>query len=98
MTAKTNAAALTIINRKSVHETETRTLRGNINELELTIEEKRNVYEALNRIGDGVGGGKASAFDRAKKPVSELKAIQALTSFTGDRRRFREWNDKASSC
>ena len=28
------------------------------------------------------------------KPVSEHKAIQQLKSFTGDRSKFREWNEK----
>ena len=28
------------------------------------------------------------------KPVSEHKAIQQLKSFTGDRGKFREWNEK----
>ena len=86
--AKTNAAAFSIINRENYHEVETISLRGNEHELELMIEEKLIMYEALNRVVDGVGGDKSSCYDPTKKPASESKSVQALAAFNGDRAKF----------
>ena len=50
MTAKTNAAALNIINWENRHETETRTLKYMINHLELLIVEELSMYEAITEL------------------------------------------------
>ena len=85
MTAKTNAAALSIIGRENRHETETRTLEDKVNHFELLVEEKLNVHEAINRVANGVAGGKSGPIDLSRKPAGESKAIRALTDFFGDR-------------
>ena len=66
MAAKTSAAALSVINRENYHEVETRLLKDKVNELELLMGEKLNMYEALNRVADGVGGNIGSSYDREK--------------------------------
>ena len=89
VTAKANAAALSVTDRK---ETTTAELRQRINKLELLVEEKWNVYGATERVAQGESGGKGG-YNHTKNPTSESKAVQALTTFSGDRAQCRKWND-----
>merc|ERR1712115_685310 len=57
-----------------------------IEALENDEERMTKLIEAIKTGGSGNRG--------STKPVSEYKALQNLKPFTGDRSKFREWNDK----
>ena len=98
--AKTNVGVQASLDRAQFHEKMTKTLTSEVNKLKETLietEEKvnnqANAEEVLNKMAEMMKGtgGKGGI---GQKPVSEHKAIQQLKTFTGDRSKFREWNEK----
>ena len=81
---------LTASNRNQAVERDTRTMVTRLEGVEKTastITEIAKLTDAITKSGmsKGPAGG---------KPISEFKALQALSAFKGERKEFREWNDK----
>ena len=98
--AKNNAVALTSLKRAEYHEKMSRTLTSKMNDFEARlkdVEGKDPTQSSADDIVKGladllkINGPKVQA--GGHKPVSEHKAVQQLKSFTGDRSKFREWNE-----
>ena len=98
--AKTNAAVLSSLDRAQFHEKMTKAVTSEMNKLRDTLTEteekvnnQANAEEVINRMAEVMKSSGGKGFS-GQKPVSEHKAIQQLKGFTGDRSRFREWNEK----
>ena len=98
--AKTNVAVLTSLERSQYHEKMSRALTSEVNSMKekvIETEEKVNhqakAEKAINKMAEVMknSGGKGGG---GQNTVSEHKAIQQLKGFTGDRSKFREWNEK----
>ena len=98
--AKTNVAVQASLDRAQFHEKMTKTLTSEMNKMKETLTEteekvnnQANAEEVLSKMAEMMKGtgGKGGV---GQKPVSEHKAIQQLKGFTGDRSKFREWNEK----
>ena len=89
MMHKMNAMLMTVINRAATIEHDARALVTRVEKVEGTTD----TVEQINKLAEAIksGGGKGTGHG---KPVSEYKAIQLLKNFSGDRAKFREWNDK----
>ena len=85
---KMNAMLLTMVdsNTRIVHDA--RQLVTRVEKVEATSDAVKEIGKLTEAISKGSGKGSAS------KPVSEYKAMQALKSFKGDRKEFREWHEK----
>ena len=88
MQLKVNAMLLTLINRASTIEQDARTLVTRV----VKVEESADTAEKINKLAEAIkSGGKGPG---GGKPISEYKALQILGLFKGERKEFREWNDK----
>ena len=83
---KMNVLMLATINRNTYLEEGATRLVNRIESLEYDEDKMTKLVEAIKTGGGGNRG--------PTKPVSEYKALQNLKPFTGDRSKFREWNDK----
>ena len=83
---KMNVLMLATVNRNTYLEEGATRLVTRIEALENDEERMTKLIEAIKAGGSGNRG--------STKPVSEYKALQNLKPFTGDRSKFREWNDK----
>ena len=99
---KTNAVSLTLLKGAEYHEKMTRTLTSKLNDFEAIMKELED-KGTTQSSGDDVVNKLAELLKQKNcpkvqsgghKPVSEHKAVQQLKSFTGDRSKFREWNEK----
>ena len=84
MSMNTNALLLSLMTRHQFVENEMVKLGDKVKDTgELT--------EVIKKMADNSSGGRGGG---TGKPVSEYKAVQQLKMFSGDRAKFRDWNDK----
>ena len=90
---KMNAGMLVGLQRQVVSEAQVASLVNRVNELERkSSDDSEGVKELVSKLSDAIKG--KSDHPMGRRPVSESKAVQALKVFTGDRSKFREWNEK----
>ena len=72
-----------------------------MNDFEARLEEmegkdstQSSADDVVNKLAELLKVSGPKVHGRGHKPVSEHKAVQQLKSFTGDRAKFREWNEK----
>ena len=102
--SKTNMALLTMIGRAEYHEKLMRTMgskygsdieavKAQVGEVVDKIQVQTSTDDVMKKMAEMLNTGGVKT-DGCGKPVSEHKAIQQLRNFSGDRSKFREWNEK----
>ena len=91
MAQKTNSVILALTMRNAALERDARRLVERVTGLETNSEVQEKLIERVGQITEAVKG--TSNRHGSGKP-SEYKAFQALKNFTGERSKFRDWNDK----
>ena len=92
MAQKTNSVILALTMRNAALERDARRLVERVTGLETNSEVQEKLIERFGQIAEAVKG--TSYNHGNSKPISEHKSSQALNNFTGERSKFRDWNDK----
>ena len=96
MTQKMNSLLLSMVNRNMYAEGEVKKVSERLQGLEYNINTTKATFESVSKIAESIAEGrqKTPGFQGQSKPVSEYKAMQQLKTFSGERSKFREWNEK----
>eukprot|EP00959_Pyramimonas_sp_CCMP1952_P135766 2840326-Pyramimonas_sp.AAC.1 len=83
---------LAITKRNAALERDARRLVERVTELETNGEVQEKLIEQFGQLAEAIKGGSGSEHGSGE-PISEYKALQALKNFSGERAKFRDWND-----
>ena len=92
MAQKSNSMILARTMRNAALERDARRLVERVTGLETNSEVQEKILERFGQITEAIKG--THNKHGGNKPISEFKALQALKNFTGERSKFRDWNDK----
>ena len=71
-----------------------KSVKEKIEDIEQKFTCQTNTEDVINNMAEMMKGAGFKSEGGGQKPVSEHKAIQQLRNVTGDRTKFREWNEK----
>ena len=93
MTQKVNDVLLSMVGRTRYEMLEMQRLAERVKATEDSLNNQDRMANNLNKIAESTAGGKGGGHAKTR-PVSEFKAVQNLKTFSWDRAKFRERNDK----